>query len=162
MDVEVVNVANLADGEKPLVITYKVQGAVGALTGKRLLLPVSLFEANGSAEFTSLKRQLPVDLHFSEIVQDAVRVTFPASMAVESAPIAESGKIANAAFSFSSTPGDHTITLFRNLSVGKPIFKPDEYPEIRSSYAKLYAGQSGTLILTRADTKSPQTAISGK
>ena len=74
---------------------------------------------------------------------------------------AESGKIANAAFSFASTPGDHTITLFRNLSVGKPIFRPDEYPEIRSFYARLYAGQSATLILTRAETKSSQTGASG-
>ena len=159
MDVEVEHVANLADGDKPLVITYAVKGAIGTLTGKRLLLPVSLFDANAPAEFNAPKRQLAVDLHFPQIVQDAVRVTYPATMTVESAPAPVSDKIANAAFSFSSTPGPHSVTLFRNFSVGKPIFKPEEYPELRSFYAKLYAGQGETLILTRG---APSAASAAK
>ena len=153
MDVRVTGVANLADPDKPLVIKYEVKGAVGNATGKRLLIPASLFEANSRPQFTQPKRELAVDMRYPEIVQDAVRFKYPPSLAVESAPAADTGKMANlAAYSFSTKPGDKAITLFRNLNVGKTFFLPEEYSDLRAFYAKLDAKQGETLVLTRADT----------
>ncbi len=153
MEVRVTDVSNLADPDKPLVIQYEVKGLIGAATGKRLLVPASLFEANSRPQFTAAKRELAVDMHYPEIVQDAVRVKYPASLTVESAPAPDSAKMANAAaYSFSSKTGPSSITLFRNITVGKTFFGPDEYPDLKAFYGKLDTKQGESLVLTRADT----------
>ena len=162
MEVRVTDVANLADPDKPLVVKYDVKGGVGTATGKRLLIPASLFEANAHAHFTQPKRELAVDMHFPESVQDAVRFKYPPSMAVESAPAADAAKMANvAAYSFSTKPAGNAITLFRNVTVGKTYFGPDEYTDLRAFYGKLDAKQGEALVLTRADAAAPKTGAGG-
>ena len=158
-DVRVTDVANLADPDKPLIIKYEVKGAVGSATGKRLLLPGSLFEVNARPKFTEPKRELAVDMHFPEVVQDAVRYSYPASLTVESSPAGDLGKMANvAAYSFSDKPVGNTITLYRNLTIGKTYFLPEEYPELRAFYGKLDAKQGESLVLTRADASAAKPA----
>ena len=160
MEVRVTDVANLADPDKPLVIKYEVKGAIGTSTGKRLLIPASLFESNAKPEFTTAKRELYVDMRYPDVVQDAVRVTYPASLTVESAPAADASKMANvAAYSFSSKPGTNSVTLFRNVTIGKTFFSPAEYPDLRAFYDKLDAKQGETLVLTRADAAKTQAAL---
>ena len=152
MEVRVTDVANLTDADKPLIVKYEVKGAVGTATGKRLLVPGSLFEVNARPRFTPVKRELAVDMEYPDVIQDAVRFKYPSSLTVESAPGADAGKMGNfAAYSFSSKPGDNAITLFRNLTVGKTFFSPEEYPELRAFYGKLDARQGETLVLTRSE-----------
>ena len=162
MEVRVTDVANLADPDKPLVVKYEVKGAVGTSTGKRLLIPASLFEVNARPQFTQPKRELAVDMRYPESVQDAVRFKYPASLAVESAPAADAAKMSNvAAFSFSTKPGENAITLFRNLTIGKTFFGSEEYPDLRLFYGKLDAKQSEALVLTRADSSAAKSTTGG-
>ena len=152
MDVRVTDVANLADADKPLIVKYEVKGAVGSATGKRLLLPASLFEVNARPRFTEAKREVAVDMQYPEIVQDAVRYSYPASLTIESSPTADLGKMTNvAAYSFSAKSSANAVTLYRNLSIGKTYFTPEEYPELRTFYGKLDARQGESVVLTRAD-----------
>ena len=159
MDIKVDTVANLEDFSQPLVVKFEVKGAIGSPTGKRLLIPASLFEANARPEFTAATRELVVDMHYPEVTQDAVRIKYPASFVVESAPPATDGKMGGVAvFNLATKSGTNSITLFRNVTIGRTFFPPTDYPDLKGFYSKLDAGQAETLILTRPDGSTPKTA----
>ena len=153
MEVRVTKVDNLADNSQPLKVTYDVKGAVGSPTGKRLLVPANLFETNSKARFTPAKREMPVDLHYPSLVQDAVRFKLPPELVIESAPEAGKEQLLNvAAYSTTVLNAPNAITLRRNLSVGQVLFTSDEYAGLRDFYNKVEAKDQESLVLTRAST----------
>ena len=89
MDVKVASIENLEDYEKPLTVSYTVKGAIGSPTGKRLLLPGDLFEVNTKPAFSREKRETTILFSYTHIVQDALRINFPANFSIESAPANE-------------------------------------------------------------------------
>ena len=84
MDVKIASIEKLADYEQPLTVNVEVKGAIGSSTGKRLLIPDDIFEANSKPAFPHEKRDIPVYFHFPYMVQDAMRIKFPASLHLES------------------------------------------------------------------------------
>ncbi len=77
VEVKVASVEKLEDYEQPLVANLEVKGSLGSSTGKRVLLPGDIFEANAKPAFPHEKREIPVYFEFARITQDAVRITFP-------------------------------------------------------------------------------------
>ncbi len=162
MDVRVTDVDGLASFEKPLIIKYEIKGPAGSATGKRLLLPASLFEVNSKSDFTAEKREEAVDLHYPEVVQDAVRIKYPTSFTVESVPPDNVEKMGNtAAFSISAKRTPTSVTLFRNVTIGKTFFAPSEYPDLRNFYGKLDGKQTESLVLTRTDSSAAKSTSGG-
>jgi hypothetical protein len=158
MEVRVTKVDNLSDISKPLKITYEIKGPVGSATGKRLLVPASLFESNTKTKFTSAKREMPVDMHYASIVQDAVRFKLPADFVIESAPAESKEMFQNfASYTTSTKAAPNAITLYRNMINGRVIYTNAEYPELRSFYNKLEAKDQESLVLTRASAATPAT-----
>ena len=157
IEVRVVSAANLTDPDKPVVIDYSVKGAIGNVTGKRLFIPASLFEVNSKPEFTAPKRELTIDMHYPRRSQDAVRIKYPGSLAVEAAPAKEAEKLGEvAAFTFSSTTAADSITMFRDVIIARTFFQPKDYADLRTFYGKLESKQQEPLILTHAaDTAKP-------
>ncbi len=153
MEVRVTKVENLTDLAQPLKITYEVKGAVGSPTGKRLLVPANLFEVNAKTRFTAPKREMPVDMHYASFVQDAVRLKLPPDLIIESAPTAGKEQLGNmASYTTSVKNAPNSITLYRNLIVGRSIFASAEYSDLRQFYGKLQAKDQESLVLTRAST----------
>ena len=151
MEVRVVGVADLTNPDKPLTVKYTVKGAVGSSAGRRLLLPQSLFEINHQPDFTQTKRELAVDMHFPQVIQDAVRFTYPASETVESAPPEVIEKMNGVmAFTTSAKQVPGAITLYRNYTLGKTFFTPQEYGDLRVFYGKLESKQAESVVLTHA------------
>jgi transglutaminase-like putative cysteine protease len=161
MDIKVVSVQNLTDPDKPLAVNYKVTGPVGNPTGKRLFVPANLFETNSKPIFTKAKRELFVDMHYADQVQDAVRYKYPAGIVVESAPAADEVVMKNSAvFSVRNQQAESSITLYRNLTIGKVYFSPEEYPDLHAFYAKVDGKLQDTLVLTH-DAASAAKPVSG-
>lgn len=151
MEVRVTKVDNLTDISKPLTVTYEIKGAVGSATGKRLLVPANLFETNTKSRFTATKREMPVDMRYPSVIQDAVRFKLPPDMVIESAPpeTKEAYK-AFAAYSTSSKIAPNSITLYRNMTNGRTTYDSQEYPDLRAFYGKAEAKDQESLVLTRA------------
>jgi hypothetical protein len=150
MEVRVVQVDNLTDSEKPLTVKYEVKGAIGAPTGKRLLVTANLFEANTKTSFTSTKRELPLDFQYATVVQDAVRYKLPPSLVIESSPAADQIQLKNAAvFTTSAKTAGNSVTLFRNFTRGKVTYPASEYADVREFYSKVQAKDQESLVLTR-------------
>ena len=158
MEVRVTKVENLSDQAQPLKVTYEVSGGIGSPTGKRLLVPASLFEVNEKPTFTAQKRDMPVDMHYASYVQDAVRLKLPPSLVIESAPTDGKEQLTNtASYTSSAIKAPDSITLRRNLILGRTIYGPDEYTDLRTFYGKMQARDQESLVLTRASAVSSAT-----
>ncbi len=151
MDVRVLKVDNLTNSTQPLQITYEIKGPIGSSTGKRLLVPANLFETNSKPKFPQSKRELSIDMHYPSVIQDAVRFKLPGGIVIESAPAADNGTLKGfAGFTTSSKTASNSVTLYRNVTVAKTFFMPDDYADLRGFYSKLEAKDQETLILTHA------------
>ncbi len=155
MEVKVTKMENVTNYEQPLKVSYEINGPIGSTTGKRLLVPGNLFEMNAKPLFHEPKRELAVDMQYPSFVQDAVRFILPASLVIESAPAAVKEMMSTlAAFQTNSVTAPNSITLYRNLQLGTPIFSSNEYPELHSFYTRLEARDQETLVLTRPANKT--------
>lgn len=162
MDVTVTAIENLKDFGQPLKVSYDIKGAIGSSTGKRLLVAGSLFEGNSKPKFPEEKRELPVDMRYPSTTQDAVRLMLPPTLVLESAPAATNAEIkASAAFDTKVVTTPSSITLYRNLSVGRTAFFTDTYAELRAFYGKIEAKDQETVVLTRATAGAAKSASGG-
>jgi len=151
MEIKVSNVEHLTDYEQPLKVTYEVKGAIGSSTGKRLLVVSDLFEANTTPRFPEAKRELPIDLKYPTAVQDVVRLMLPAGTVVESSPSATSTELKGAAaYNVQVVTTSNSITIRRNLTVGKTFVGSEAYNELREFYGKFEAKDQETVVLTRS------------
>jgi hypothetical protein len=151
MDVKVTSIDKLTDYESPLIVNFAVKGAIGASTGKRLLFTGDLFETNSKATFPHEKRDTPVSFHYPYYEQDAVRVSFPASLAVESHPTNMHQQFQNFALYDLSTESTPTsITVRRNYTLGEILYLPKEYAELRAFYGKFETRDQESVVLTVA------------
>lgn len=156
VEIEVSELLNVQDYEKPFVVRYTVKGAVGTVTGKRLMIPADLFEANSKPRFSSPTRVELVDMHFASLTQDAVRWKLPETLVVESAPESDKAMMQQvAAFESFSKKTSNSITTFRNITIGSPFFKPADYPDLRSFYTKIETKDQETVVLSRVVPGAP-------
>ncbi|WP_260739008.1 DUF3857 domain-containing protein [Tunturiibacter lichenicola] len=149
MEVKVSSIEKLEDYDQPLVVKLDVKGQLGSSTGKRLLIPSDIFEANEKPAFPHEKRDVPVFFSFAHMTQDAVRITFPPTLAVESLPTSNTTtfqKFAVYGMNLESTPT--TVTTRRDYVLGEIYYKTEEYPELRSFYSKMETKDQESIILT--------------
>jgi hypothetical protein len=137
-----------------LVALVKVQGTLGTASGMRILLPGFFFETRGGHPFVDEQnRQTPVDMHFSEVMNDQVIYRLPAGLKVEGAP--QDAKIAwpsRAIFSTTSVPAPGQITITRSLSRAFTFTMQDQYQDLRTFYQKVAAADQQQLVLTASAT----------
>ena len=156
MEVRVTKVENLADMTHPLMVTYDIKGAVGSPTGKRLLVPSSLFEVNSKNRFTAASREMAVDMKYPSAIQDAVRFKLPPTLVIESVPVETKETLkTSASFSTSVKRGPDSITLYRNMLNGRTMYGSEEYADLRAFYGKAEAADQSSLVLTRASAVAP-------
>jgi hypothetical protein len=151
MDVKVASIEKLADYEQPLKVEFTVQGEIGSSTGKRLIIPADVFEVNAKPSFPHEKREIPVYFDYASLSQDAVRVSFPASLKVESMPSSDNTRLQGlAAYDISVASTPTSVTVRHNYSLGAIIFLPKEYSELRTFYSKMETDNQGSIVLISA------------
>lgn len=154
-EVVVDKIENLADYEKPLVVTYNVKGPLAKATSTRLIVPADVFFVNEKPVFTAERRETVVFFRYPEMMQDAVRVKYPASYTVESAPpVLNEIYDKRLALAMKSKPGPNSITVYRDFIKGDFIFTPKEYPQFRAYYNKLQDANTAQVVLKAAANTS--------
>ena len=151
MDVKVAGIEHLDDYEQPLTVNYEVKGGIASSTGKRLLVPGDIFEVNSRPTFPHDKRETAVYFDYPHAVQDAVRINFPASLAVESLPASE--KLPFQKFAVYGLTTESTATSFtvrREFDLGNIIYTTAEYPDLRAFYAKFETKDQESAVLKAA------------
>jgi hypothetical protein len=148
LEVKVDAIKNLEDYEKPLAVSYEVNGTLGAATGKRLLMPADLFEARARKRFSQDKRETPVDFQYPESVADALRVNFQHGFEVEATPIGDKYMMEKRAlYQLSVESGPTSFTTRRNFVMGDFMFKPEEYGTLRTFYSQLETKDKENVVL---------------
>jgi hypothetical protein len=137
-----------------LVAFVNAKGTLGTATSKRLLLPGFFFETRGSHPFVNAEnRQEPVDMHYSEEVEDEVVYHLPDGLKVEGAP--QDGKISwpsKAILSTSTMPMRGKVTISRTMARAFTFVMKDQYQDLRGFYQKVAASDQQQLVLTTAST----------
>ena len=148
LEITVASIDKLNDFDQPLSVTFNVKGNPGSATGKRLLLPADLFEANATPTFPHEKREVGVYLQYGRIVQDAVRINFPPTFTVESAPASAKLQFGTfAAYSISEQGAPTSITTRRDYVLGNIIYLPTEYSDLRHFYSGMEAKDQESYVL---------------
>jgi hypothetical protein len=156
LEVKVLSIQDLDAYEKPLAVSYEVNGSLGTATGKRLVLPVDLFEAASTPAFPHEKRELAVYFRYPEVRQDALRIKFTKGFAVEAVP--EPAKFAIPSRETYSLTVESTPTSFttrRTFADGDVLVKPEEYAELRKFHSQFEGKDQESVVLKAAP---PQTA----
>jgi hypothetical protein len=162
VEVKITSVDKLEDYEQPLVANLEVKGTLGSSTGKRLLLPGDLFEANSTPSFPHEKRDIPVYFPYPRMVQDAVRIKFPETFKVESLPANDTTTFQKAVgYSLTTESTSTSFTVRRNYTLGGIIFPAAEYHEMRSFYSKMENKDQESVVLTTAPTTAAKATPPG-
>lgn len=149
-EIEVKSVDGLKDGEIPLKVVYSVAGQMGTTAGSRMVLPSDIFVEHSRPVFPHDKREQAVYFPYPNMMQDAVRITYPAGFTVESAPAAEHLQYKNmAVYDQKSKEAANSITVWRDLFIGEFLFPLDEYPQLRSFYSSFERKDHGSVVLKR-------------
>jgi hypothetical protein len=151
MDVKVKSIEKLEEYEEPLVVKYDVKGQIASSTGKRLLVPNDIFEANEKPAFPHEKRELPVYFDYASSLLDAVRVTFPATLGVESVPASDQMPFQKtAAYALQVQSAGNSVTVHRSLLIGDIIFDVSQFPDLRAFYSKFETKDQEPVVLKAA------------
>ena len=155
LQLKVASIDNVDNYEQPLTATFNVEGSLGTSTGKRVLLPGDIFEANTKPAFPHEKREVAVYFEYPRITQDAVRISYPATLSVESLPTPNKDTFEKTiAYNLSSESTTNTFTIRRNYAVGDVLFTTQQYPSLRAFYSKIENKDQENVVLTTAPASS--------
>lgn len=162
LEVKVSSIDGLTDYDKPLIVHYEVSGTMGTPTGKRVMLPVDLFQANSSATFPHDKRELPVYFPYPQAVQDAIKVNVDPSLEVEAVPdAAKAGLPSRAVYDLNVQQGQNFFISRRNYVFGDIIVKQADYEKLRGFYSQFEAKDHETVVLKPASAQAASAAGAG-
>jgi hypothetical protein len=151
MTVKLNGVVNLSDPSKQLIANFSVDGTLATATSKRLFVPVEIFEANAKPVFSQPKRTAPIYFHYAHHDEDQVSITFPPSLSIESTPGAERFMMQKMIIlTEGASVKGNTLTLLRDFQIGAVIFKPEEYDDLHSFYAKVIHKDQEQAVLKTA------------
>ena len=158
VEVKVVSIEKLEDYEQPIVANLQVKGSLGSSTGKRVLLPGDIFEANAKPAFPHEKREIPIYFEYARVTQDAVRIAFPANLSIESLPATNKDSFQKSiVYSLDAESTPHTFTVHRMFGLGDILFDVKQYPDLRTFYSKMEAKDQENVVLTTASPAAKAT-----
>jgi hypothetical protein len=158
IELKVASIDKLEDYEQPLVANIEVKGTLGSSTGKRVLLPSDIFEANAKPSFPHEKRDIPIYFQYTHVTQDAVRIHFPQSLSVESLPASDKTAFEKSiAYTLSSESAAGSFTVRRTYVLGEIVFLPPQYANFRTFYSKMENKDQESVILTTAPATAKAT-----
>jgi hypothetical protein len=125
----------LSDENSNLMVRMKVTGSLGTATGKRLVLPLSIFSAGSRDPFTSSHREEPIDLQYPFLEKDQVTLHLPPGFQVESVPSdARVDLPQNAVYLSHAAADGQTITFTRSYVLANMLYGAAEYNKLKGFF----------------------------
>lgn len=153
--VKQVNATGWDGSDQPLVASFDIQVPnFGASTGRRLLLPVGIFQANGKNPFQHSNRVHPVYFSYPWQEVDDIRIELPKNYEVETLPAAKKSEQAFGRYEVSSAKEAGGLHIQRKLIMDGVIFQTGYYPYLRAFYSEVGAGDELQLVLRTAEVRA--------
>ena len=120
-------------------------------TGKRLMLPVSVFAGADAHPFTHAKRLHPVYIRSAYTEVDQVRIKIPEGLQVETVPNPTTVPTEFADFTMKTSNDKDSISIVRQVTMAGTFFSLEHYPALRSFFDKIKAvGDEQAILRTVA------------
>jgi hypothetical protein len=146
--VELKTAGSWDQAEEPLRAEFTVKiPSYATITGRRLLLSLSVFQANDKNSFQAAKRVYPIDFSYPYQVNDEVNLQLPAGLKIESAPPARTLEVSygHYARSYQGQPG--ALQLQREFVLDGYYFETDLYPSLQSFFNGVRARDEDQTVL---------------
>jgi hypothetical protein len=143
--------------DSPLLANFHVEiPAYATSAGKRLLAPVSLFQARQKNTFQKTERKYPVYYPYPFTEIDTVVIKLPDGISVENFPEAQSARPPFGQYSNSSRLVDGQIITSRSLTLKQFLYNTSLYPDLKAFFDKVRAGDEGQTVLRLTAAESPK------
>lgn len=134
-----------------LLAMVKIEGSLGTMMAKRMLLPGFFFDTRARVPFVNQEKRLEaVDMRYPERVTSMVTYDLPAGMQVEGSPA--DNKIlwaGHAVCMVKSQSGAGKLAIAHTVARAFALAKPEEYTDLRGFYQKVAAADQQQLVLTQ-------------
>ena len=158
-EVSDMKIENVDDTEKPLVYRYHVKvPSYAQRTGKRIFVPLSYFEFNYPAKFTTAKRVHPIYFKYPWMEEDSVTVALPVGYELDhpeapgSFPIASVGRYDVKVVLTTDNKLVYTRTfVFGNNS--NILFPIEAYPQLKKIFDMVHEQDAQTVALKQTALK---------
>jgi hypothetical protein len=136
------------DTSQPLQATFNVElPGMASSTGKRLLLPSGLFQANSRQRFVSADRKTPVYFDYPYHVLDKVTITLPPEVQLENLPTAQRANADFAICNVDRTASGARLELRRDFVIAGISFPLTDYPKLRTFFQTVHANDDDQITL---------------
>ncbi|HEY4580630.1 MAG TPA: DUF3857 domain-containing protein, partial [Candidatus Acidoferrales bacterium] len=155
--VKLENVVGLEGSDVALKVEYSVEiPGYAAATGRRLLLPTSVFHLGKVHPFLHAKRKYPI--YFSYPFQDVddITIELPANYRVENLPPGRRAGSNVMKFEVVRESQGSKLHVRRNLALDAYYFPTDYYPSLRQFYDAVRAGDEEQAVLRVSDAGTPK------
>lgn len=137
--------------EPHLAAEFKISTPLAIGSGKRVVVPVHLFQVNDKPRFSASDRTNSIYFDYLWREIDEVHVTFPADLEVESLPASDSVRLDYALYKTNfKQENPHAVTAVRDLTIGGLAFPPDMYKEIKGFFDKVKTGDDQPVLAKAA------------
>jgi hypothetical protein len=145
--VDVTNIKNWEDDTLPIEVeaTAKIPN-FGTSAGRRMLVPVSPFQATQASAFHSQDRVNSIYFSFPSEEIDDVKIESPGSYKVETVPPARKLSPGPISYEISVTPQGNMMEMKRHLVLGGMMFPADSYPALRSFFNSVKSNDEAQVV----------------
>ena len=151
-DISLENVNDWKSSALPLVVTYKlnVRGYASS-TGRRVLIPATLFSGAYRNPFVATKRTNPVFLDYPWGRNDDITITLPKMFAVESLPKNQESKNVLIDMTTGYANENGTLHFTRTFSLKGLFLETKYYPAVRQLFQSVQSEANEQAVLKMAD-----------
>ncbi len=155
--VKVESVTGLEGSDAALKVEYSVEiPGYAAATGRRLLLPTSVFHLSKVHPFLHAKRKHPIYFGYPFQDVDDITIELPANYRIESLPPGRRAGSNVMKFEVVRESQGSKLHVRRNLAVDAYYFPTDYYPSLRRFYDEVMAGDDEQVVLRAGDAGTPK------
>lgn len=133
----------------PLMATFSVEmPGYASAAGKRFLVPAYLFQARQMDAFKHVDRKYPVYFPYAFGEVDRVNIKLPDGYTLENTPPQQTARLAYAAYQTVVQFDGKQLVTQRILQVNGIFFRVEQYPEVKTFFGKVQAGDEQQAVLT--------------
>jgi Domain of Unknown Function with PDB structure (DUF3858)/Domain of Unknown Function with PDB structure (DUF3857) len=144
---ELTAIANWGDTAAPLHVegTVKVP-AFGSAIGRRVIVPVVLFQAEQVKLFAPEKRVNPIYLHFPYEEMDEVNIHTPSGYKIETLPSGQNINKEAVSYEISTSQQTDAVQMKRHLIVKGVMYSKDSYPAFRAFFGQVQTNDNAQIV----------------
>jgi Domain of Unknown Function with PDB structure (DUF3857) len=155
--VEMTNSMHWEKEEESLLAIFRVEiPEFASAAGKRILIPVALFQPKRKRTLKSGPRKYPIYYQYAYTEHDNISVELPQGYSLETLAAPQNASTKFAKYSISASTTSNYVNLERSLKLGGVFFTVDRYEELRDFFGKVQAADELQTVLRQEQTAAAQ------